>query len=964
MRVRLAWAGMELLLSTITPCPYAQANLPRLEALMRASEQAQTGETGSDEISANFRRLGWGVVLNSRDDLGTDMFLMVRDARLFDLGLVVGAQAKAGRSYFEEPRLDDEGKVDGWWYREGNRDHFDAWLEHALPHLIVLHDLDTRTSYWAHVVPGEVVSTGSGAKILVRKSDTVDEEHRDALVEAASTVRPGSAWEGSAWTGVPSLAPKDQLRYSLIVPRVVAPHPRAGFDSAISATQALALVVQCRVRDLGLFAERHAAVPSVEEARASADWAWRFVGGFGHRILTGDLEELVQVAHDAPDAPSRAAATAAAAAALVEVGRVDDALELLETALAEDGSGPVDHAWLVVQHARVCTEVGRIDDARAAVMEVLGIRSTHPNDLTATAIAGVGAQLLFYTAGWARGVVGEAITGGDTIAAWWRDEVTSAGLSALVEREFGAWSRDTTVTIGATDIANNELLATSLAASHVGDHREWRYLQALLGKDILLRQQRDSEPGDVAQGLTTLRLAGDDAALKLAMRRIVTNGPARAITHAAADLDLDASTRTSGLSDLTLLEQGGDLVDQETADRWVAWLLATIVDSSRFQTRTSAYYILGQQLVNTLAGLVYSSSAAVGATVVESILTMPPQVDQLLATCWASVVRALSTDAWTKSIAERISAVADVHNEMLRLPMLAIAARFDAGLRTRLAEEAATGSLRALSAFGDVRDLSPEVVRALIQALAGRVERTIQDARGGSFAFGATESSTLAMLNVWHPAEADWETLFQLLRDPHVAGRDKHGAFSTLASLEEFLPEHVRPTLQSVSTDASDSSAVPVDFFFPDEGDAQGAATALAIALDALDASEAADRLVALLAGRTEQRSWVARVARRRGTPADVGLLVGLAQDPEPEVRAAAASGLALLVARADGGELAVHGLRHCCIDEGTLVPLYVVRALEQVEDLSTDARRAVESLTDHPSARVRGRSSAILGRK
>ena len=36
-----------------------------------------------------------------------------------------------------------------------------------MPHLIVLHDLETRTSYWQHIAAEVVVEAGKGAKVLV-----------------------------------------------------------------------------------------------------------------------------------------------------------------------------------------------------------------------------------------------------------------------------------------------------------------------------------------------------------------------------------------------------------------------------------------------------------------------------------------------------------------------------------------------------------------------------------------------------------------------------------------------------------------------------------------------------------------------------------------------------------------------------------------------------------------------------
>jgi hypothetical protein len=115
--------------------------------MLRASESEQTASAGIGAVASAFARLKWGVAENARHDLGTDLFLLARDERLFDLGLVVGAQVKTGQWYFDEP-LHEDGALKGWWFRDDDRSHVDAWASHGLPHLLVLHDLDANKSYW------------------------------------------------------------------------------------------------------------------------------------------------------------------------------------------------------------------------------------------------------------------------------------------------------------------------------------------------------------------------------------------------------------------------------------------------------------------------------------------------------------------------------------------------------------------------------------------------------------------------------------------------------------------------------------------------------------------------------------------------------------------------------------------------------------------------------------------------
>ena len=367
----------------------------------------------------------------------------------------------------------------------------------------MLHDLNSRTTYWQHVTVDVVVSTGKGAKVLVPRSNTVDVDHRQALLEVAATARRGVAWEGSAWTGAGSLPERALLRHALIVPRLIAPHPNAGRDTLLSPAQAVAFLVQGRIQDMEGFAATHAEVPSIAEATGSSEWEWRFVGALGQRVMTGLIEGLLRMVQDAPDPSARAASTVAAAAGLIEEGRADEAIVLLERELARDEAEPVDHAWLIVQHARACAEIGRVDEACAAALSVQQLRVTHPGDVTATAIAGVAAVLLFNTSAW-----------GQRMSQTWSRPWTRLRPGGARRRSRRGWKhwpsrpsrpgRDSSVHIGGSDEVTKELLAASLTANYVGDHDGWRDLSGLLGRSALLRLGRGADPETARRGLNAL----------------------------------------------------------------------------------------------------------------------------------------------------------------------------------------------------------------------------------------------------------------------------------------------------------------------------------------------------------------------------------------------------------------------------------------------------------------------------
>lgn len=80
---------------------------------MRAPRNEATGTSGESEVLAQFERLGWAGVIDSRHDTGTDLYLRPRDARRYELGAVMGAQVKTGPSFFNSPERDGDGNIVG-----------------------------------------------------------------------------------------------------------------------------------------------------------------------------------------------------------------------------------------------------------------------------------------------------------------------------------------------------------------------------------------------------------------------------------------------------------------------------------------------------------------------------------------------------------------------------------------------------------------------------------------------------------------------------------------------------------------------------------------------------------------------------------------------------------------------------------------------------------------------------------
>ena len=919
---------------------------------MRASHQEQTGAAGVNRAAADFEDIGWGPIVNTLHDLGTDLFLQVRDQALDDIGVMVGAQVKAGDTYFRDAELAANGELTGWWFRT-DRKHIEAWLAHSVPHLIVLRrQASDSPSYWAHVTDDAVTFTESGAKILIPVANTVDLAHRDTLLKIAATGRSGITWEGSAWSGARRLAPHEMLRYALIVPRLVSPHQNASRTHAPEPARAIAMLAQGRVGELQRLAQLIDDMPTPEEAELSTDWSWQLFGALWRRTSSGRLDALAARAEDAPDAGCRAAATASAASALIENGHAEEAIDLIDTAFSHADAHPIDEAWLRMQRARARAEIGRLDEARSDALDVQDVGIRYPRDATASAIAGSATVFLFNTSSWGQQDVQEAVAGSDTAANWWRAQTTSRGLEDSLERTFKTWARDTAVTIGGRDKAKNQLHAAALAASHAGDQPGWRHLTSLGGQHALARLDRHADPQIARDGLRELTRAGDHDALQLAGWRLLADGPARGLVLASMEIDPRASTRTTGRCDLTLLRLAGELVSEVCADETAGWLLATLNDPSAFLGRTKPSYDVHDKITAALAAVLPAASITANQAAMKFLLEQPASDNQVWATNWARVARAVREDAWDDATAAQAIAAAADQDWSLRLPLLAAAAPRSREARSALHEEIRSGSLFALAELGDPTALPTDVARVAIDRLSHAAERTIVDAQRGVFGIGMDVAGPLALLNVLHPGIAEWDGLLSMLAHGSVASGHKAGAFSTLALYADRIPDEVRQRLRAIATDVAVGEQRTVALPLDEPGHAAGQATCLAAAIGALDPSVEADCIASLLRGGTSDRKWAAFTVRYIETAESAGTLAALSSDPQPEVRAAAAAGLARLAVAGVGGPQAASALRACLDDPGIQVPAQMAATLGDLSGPAADHLR--EPLRGHQSARVR----------
>lgn len=524
---------------------------------MRAPSTEATGTAGQSFVKSQFEALGWGPVPNPEHDVGTDIWIAARDSRHFDLRSLLGAQVKSGPSYFSEPAKEDD-ITTGWWYRDDN-DHFEYWTEHKVPHLLILHDDINKVSYWAHVTADKVVSTGKDAKILVPVDSIVGDDSLDELLSIATSSPNTKEWEGSVWQLGHSVPESSRIRYALITPRLIAPHGNSSVEK-FSAVQAIALLVQLRLREIHMHQEKESLLDPVAAAK-STDMAWRLYAGLYQWIASGNPESLLDL--DGRHEPDniRAALAVCVASALFDKGEPHEGLAVVESLLAEDVVNPVDDGWLRAHRMRCLIDIGRLKEAQDEAAHVHSLRNVAPDDPTARALTGVGSLAVLNTGGFFdQSVIAEAVQSSDNLASWWRSQTFVAALEKQTNESFKSWGNDTSVTIGADDVVGNRLLATMLIAGFMADDSAWKSSAKLLYMHRLILSGTDE---DIATDcLIRLTRIGADKEIKLAVRRLLAFGPVGAVSRASNNVDLTALNRSSLKSTLVLLRISADVLSE------------------------------------------------------------------------------------------------------------------------------------------------------------------------------------------------------------------------------------------------------------------------------------------------------------------------------------------------------------------------------------------------------------------
>jgi len=870
----------------------------------------------------------------------------------------LGVQVKTGDSYFSKPETAADREPSGWWYYEEHVEHFDDWVTHGLPHLLVLHDLKSHMSYWVHVEPKEVIITGEGAKILVPSDQRIDEDNLEALVKVAATQRKRIDYEGSAWrASATAVPPARRLRHALIAPRLIAPHRNAGFSRPVSPEEAIALLVQCRVRDVEEFSRRHRKVPDIEKAASSQDWRWRFFSALAAAVLNGDLTKIDTCLSEAKQHNRRAAAAVAKACWLIEGEQYDEVIELLGN--FGDRAGPIDHAWILVQLARAQSEIGRIDEARSNAVSVLQSLTGSIEDVTASAIRAAASSLLYYTADIRNENLADAVTAGDTAVSWWRTQSLSWGLSVALDRVFRKEMHDTSKRYGFDEVAHNRILSSVFTSSFSGEQGAWINGVRLLSYNTLATGHGGEHK--TAEVLDDLRRTGARAELSLATKYLWSWGPVVAIQLALQNVVNRLWNHTSASATLALIQHGGDVIQEDQADTLCARLITILEDSQPFVERVNPTFSVPDFVLDALAGVTEACGDAQHLALARFVTDLPDVRDTAIAMSVTRIVRRLRSRRIDGELAQQLlDAALRQSDKALSAAMLGAASVASDAAKRRLLEHVRRGDWDALDAFGDIRRLTSDDARLLAAKDAEQLHRIMAEAESGTFTKWLHDSAlSMAIIGAWFPHTIDWELLAVFLRHPLVSGEQKRSCCIALAHHATHLPDAVRGLLAELAPSINDS---PIDDFLGEP--LGGAGVYLSAAVGALDESVLSKRVAALLTSSAERRADAAMIVGHMNRPDLIPTSAGLLGDGDPRVRLAAATSMAVHMTKSgdDTLPLAVECLHHIIQGPGTGLALRVVNAFYGGEHASSEvARQLLTILTSHTSALVRVRAVEAL---
>lgn len=913
---------------------------------MKQPSRVQLGDSGERAAEVFFLDLQWGPLPTGVQDLGTDLFIQLRDKSGVDLRLMLGAQVKTGDSWFDSPGSSD-GRS-GWWYKEPDKSHAEYWANHHVPHILILQSEDRTTRVWAVLSKDTIVDTGAGFKVFVPAEQTLDPSWRETWVRYASESRVAPPLEGSRWKfSIDELPRAEWARFALLAPRLVAPHPNKGFSTAINWAEAIAICVQAESERWDHYAENLAVVPTSSDAQSADDVGWRFAAAIRQWIDEGSIELL-----EAFDAGSNVALSVARSVCLsvayFDRQKFSLAASTIDAAITEELS--VDHVWLAVHRSRILAETGDADAAlellAKANVEVASVAS----DVTVSALRSSILWSLYELSDRESLDLSAVAPGMDTTTSWWRTQSVASGLASWTTRVFRGWGRDRAKRFGGSNAAHNELFSAALIARLAGDTSGYRSATTYMAM-VDLAVPAELNPS-VRSSLDSLRECGSEEEIELAIGRIKDEGPLEDLRQSIAVITPETITHTSWRADLVALSEGGGFYPPESASALINFLQAVLEDPKPFEDGYAVHVSLNG-LLKALVGLSPHFKTEHCEWTIQYALGLAANASQIQETALGALLRTLD-----RSVLERHEPAFRSRAEDAALPdwLRTIHAEHVTTSRDAIRPLLLKGDVRALSAVREFTNLETDEAQAMLE----KAKESLDTLRYGStgFGIGGPDMAQLALqIGVFCSLPTGIETALSFVADPEALKAPKRNVCKWLARQPQLVGGQWRAVLRErLPGVIAESRHDPLAGWLEEFG---GAAHLLLLALLPED-DDARIELEAELVTGDEQMRFDACDYFARVTGSEP-LLLALARDSNYRVGHRAILALSHLVANTPNPQPAfVRALANFATADGEANALFILGGLDS-SPLVGPVRDIVESLAEHPSAEVRTRAIEVL---
>lgn len=605
--------------------------------------------------------------------------------------------------------------------------------------------------------------------------------------------------EGSRWDfSIADLPESEWARYSLLVPRLVEPHPNRGFSRPINWAEAIAICLQADVRAWLGSAEAHATVPDIEGSRQSDEWGWRFASAIYSWIYDADIALLQTLEMTGSSAANRVAHGVALSFGLLDQDRVQEAEKVL-SGLSVDSEHSADQGWLSIHRARILVESGRASEGKAAIENANVQLASVPRDVTVSALRSAAATTLFEITDFRQQEIAAVVPAMDTVASWWRTQSIAYGLERAATRTFRKWSNDSSVTLGAADVPHNELFSAALVARLSGSHGQWRSSTSLMAIVDLSTSRPEKHGAHTA--LDALRASGDHANLALAIEKVKGADPLEELEILVNGIAPQLITRTSSQADLVCLEHAGAFASADNAMAWIDFLLDCFADPEHFESRYSAKYSVQPAILNALSGLIGHATNAQQNRFVVQLCELPNQPRQILEAPLRRLIARVSDEVIGQSqqtIASR--AISSDLSPWYRWQLLGMVGAVDPSARAVIHEGLMGGQFEALVALRRVDAMTPEEAAQMISACEVGIRSYHAEGLTSGLSVGGPDWALLfVQIGAHFSALANWSIIGAFLADNRVLPGRKRSAVKYVSELVIKLPSDFVDELETIA---------------------------------------------------------------------------------------------------------------------------------------------------------------------